>query len=59
MVPIMLVLFLSDNLRLLRQYGQQTVQLDTAYADETKLRRELERMIGARVHKVTVQHLDS
>ncbi|GAB2449524.1 Ca2+/Na+ antiporter [Conyzicola lurida] len=58
MALIVVVLFVGDNPRLFTQYRQQTVQLDTAYADETKLRLELERMLGAQVHKVTVQHLD-
>ena len=55
---IVVVLFVGDNPRLFAKYRQQTVQLDTAYADETRLRIELERMLGGRVHKVTVQHLD-
>jgi uncharacterized membrane protein YhiD involved in acid resistance len=58
MALIVVVLFIGDNPRLFKQYRQQTVQLDTAYCDETKLRLELERMLGATVHKVTVQHLD-
>jgi len=58
MALIVVVLFVGDHPRLYAKCGQQTVQLDTAYADETKLRLELERMLGARVHKVTVQHLD-
>jgi Ca2+/Na+ antiporter len=58
MALIVVVLFIGDNPRLFKQYRQQTVQLDTAYADETKLRLELERRLGARVHKVTVHHLD-
>ena len=58
MALIVVVLFVGDNPRLFKQYRQQTVQLDTAYSDETKLRLELERMLGATVHKVTVQHLD-
>jgi Ca2+/Na+ antiporter len=58
MALIVVVLFVGDNPRLFKQYRQQTVQLDTAYCDETKLRLELERMLGATVHKVTVQHLD-
>jgi Ca2+/Na+ antiporter len=58
MALIVVVLFVGDHPRLYAKYRQQTVQLDTAYADETKLRLELERMLGARVHKVTVQHLD-
>jgi len=58
MALIVVVLFVGDNPRLFAKYRQQTVQLDTAYADESRLRVELERMLGARVHKVTVQHLD-
>jgi len=58
MALIVLVLFVGDNPLLFKKYRHQTIQLDTAYADETKLRFELERMLGARVHKVTVQHLD-
>jgi hypothetical protein len=58
MALIVLVLSVGNNPRLFKQYRQQTVQLDTPYADETRLQLELERMLGARVHKVTVQHLD-
>jgi Ca2+/Na+ antiporter len=58
MALIVLVLFVGDNPRLFKKYRHQTIQLDTAFTDETKLRFELERMLGARVHKVTVQHLD-
>ena len=58
MALIVVVLFVGDHPRLYAKYRQQTVQLDTAYADETKLRSELERMLGGTVHKVTVQHLD-
>jgi Ca2+/Na+ antiporter len=58
MALIVLVLFVGDNPRLFKKYRHQTIQLDTAFTDESKLRFELERMLGARVHKVTVQHLD-
>jgi len=58
MALIVLVLFVGDNPRLFKKYRHQTIQLDTAFPDESKLRFELERMLGARVHKVTVQHLD-
>jgi len=58
MALIVVVLFVGDNPRLFKKYRHQTIQLDTAFTDETKLRFELERMLGARVHKVTVQHLD-
>jgi Ca2+/Na+ antiporter len=58
MALIVVVLFVGDNPRLFKQYRQQTVQLDTAYCDEITLRLELEQLLGATVHKVTVQHLD-
>ena len=58
MALIVLVLFVGDNPRLFKKYRHQTIQLDTAFTDESKLRFELERMLGARVHKVAVQHLD-
>lgn len=58
MVLIVAVLFVGDHPALFRRYRQQTVVLDTAYTDETALRAALERMLGARVHRVTVLHLD-
>lgn len=58
MALIVLVLFVGDSPRLFRQYRQQVIVLDTAYTDETALHAALERMLGARVHRVTVQHLD-
>ncbi|MGX5679996.1 DUF4956 domain-containing protein [Schumannella luteola] len=58
MALLLVTLFIGDNPALFRRYRQQTVVLDTAYTDETALRAALERMLGARVHRVTVQHLD-
>lgn len=58
MALIVLVLFVGDSPRLFRQYRQQVIVLDTAYTDETALHAALERMLGARVHRATVQHLD-
>ena len=55
---ILLVLFVGDNPHLFRRYRQQTVVLDTAHTDEAVLRATLERMLNAKVHRVTVQHLD-
>ena len=57
-VLILVVLFVGDNPRLFRRYRQQTVVLDTAYTDESVLKATLERLLNARVHRVTVQHLD-
>lgn len=58
MALVVLVLFVGDSPRLFRQYRQQVIVLDTAYTDETALHAALERMLGARVHRATVQHLD-
>jgi len=58
MALVMLVLFVGDNPRLFKQYRLQVVVLDTAYTNEVDLRLALERMLGGRVHRVTVQHLD-
>jgi len=58
MVLIVAVLFVGDHPALFRRYRMQTVVLDAAYADEAQLRAVLERMLGARVHRVTVHELD-
>lgn len=58
MALMLAVMFVGDHSRLFGRYRQQTVQLDTAYTDETALRAALERMLGATVHRVNVQHLD-
>lgn len=52
------VMAIGDHPGLLRRYRQQTIRLDRAVADEIELRAELEQLLGARVHRVTVQHLD-
>jgi len=58
MALMLAVMFVGDHSRLFGRYRQQTVQLDTAYTDEIALRAALERMLGATVHRVNVQHLD-
>lgn len=58
MVLLVLVMVVGDSPRLLPRYRQQTVVLDAAYTDELELRLALERLLGARVHSVTVQSLD-
>lgn len=55
---ILAVLFVGDHPALFRRYRLQCVTLDRAYADETELRQVLEGMLGARVHRVSVQRLD-
>jgi len=58
MALMLAVMFVGDHSRLFGRYRQQTVQLDAAYTDEIALRAALERMLGATVHRVNVQHLD-
>ena len=58
MALILAVLAVGDHPRLFGRYRAQTIQLDTAFTDETALTAHLEGLLGARVHQVTVQHLD-
>lgn len=58
MALIIAVMFVGDHPRLFGSYRQQSMQLDTAIADETQLTEHLERMLGARVRSVQVKHLD-
>jgi hypothetical protein len=58
-VLVVVVLAIGDSPRLFRRYRQQTIVMDTAYTNETVLRTELERMLGATVHRVNVLHLDT
>ena len=58
MALVVVVIGVGDSPRLFRRYRQQVVVLDTAYTDEDALRSALERRLDARVHRVTVQHLD-
>ncbi len=58
-VLVVAVLAVGDSPRLFRRYRQQTIVLDTAYTDELVLRSELERMLGASIHRVNVLHLDT
>lgn len=58
-VLIVAAIALGDAPRLFRRYRQQTMLVDAAYTDETALRAELERMLGGRVHRVAIQHVDT
>jgi MFS family permease len=55
---VLLVLFAGDHPRLFSRYRDQVMVLDSAYVDEVALRASIEGMLGARVHRVTVQNLD-
>ncbi|WP_066582786.1 DUF4956 domain-containing protein [Cellulomonas timonensis] len=58
MALILVVLAVGDHPRLFRQYRHQVVVLDVALADETALIAHLEGLLGAQVHRVSVQRLD-
>jgi hypothetical protein len=58
MALVVAVLAVGDSRLMLRRYRQQLVRLDQAYPDEAALRAALERMLGARVHRVAVRELD-
>ena len=58
MVLLLVVMLVGDHPRLFGTYRQQTMQLDTAYTDEALLTAALAVMLNARVHRVTVRHVD-
>lgn len=55
---VLVVIGVADQPGLLRRYRQQRIVLDAAYPDEAQLKGALERMLGGRVHRVTVLELD-
>ncbi len=59
MALILAALAVGDTPALFRRYRHQTMVLDTAYTDEVALQAELERMLGGRIHRVTIQHVDT
>ena len=58
MVLVVLSIFVGDYPGLFRRYRMQSMVLDTAYTDELRLKADLERMLGAKVHRVSIQHVD-
>ncbi|GGP66672.1 DUF4956 domain-containing protein [Saccharothrix coeruleofusca] len=58
MALIVVVMFLGDHRRLLRNYRHQILVLDSAITDHVALIAHLEQLLNARVHAVTVQRLD-
>jgi hypothetical protein len=58
MVLLVVVIYVGDHPKLFRRYRQQTIVLDRAFASEPALIEHLERLLAARVHRVTVQELD-
>jgi hypothetical protein len=57
-VLILAVMWVADHPALLARSRHQVVRLDRAITDETELRAELARRLGATVTAVTVQQLD-
>jgi MFS family permease len=58
MVLLLVVMLVGDHPKLFGTYRLQTMQLDKAYTDENALITALGEMLGARVHHVTVRHVD-
>jgi hypothetical protein len=58
MALVLAVVAVGDSPLLFSRYRHQTMVLDTAYTDETALRAELERLLGGRVHRVSITALD-
>ncbi|MDP3208815.1 MAG: DUF4956 domain-containing protein [Rhodoglobus sp.] len=58
MALLLVVMLVGDHPRLFGTYRLQTMQLDSAYTDEASLIAALTVMLGARVHHVTVRHVD-
>ena len=55
---LVLVMYGADHPRLLRRHRRQVMVLDSAFTDEAALIAQLEGLLGARVHQVTVQRVD-
>lgn len=55
---VLVVMYLGDHPRLFRSYQRQVIVLDNAVIDRVALIAQLERILGARVHKATVERVD-
>ncbi len=58
MAAIIAALYVGDHPALLTGYRLQEITLDRAFTDEQSLTSALEEMLGGRVHRVKVRHLD-
>jgi hypothetical protein len=58
MALVVAAVFVAGHPRLLSRYRQQLMVVDTAFPDEGALIAHLEGLLGARVHRVTVQRVD-
>jgi Domain of unknown function (DUF4956) len=57
-VGILLAVFVGDHPRIIEANRYQTVLLDQAHTDDTKLRSELATLLNAHIHRVDVLKLD-
>ena len=55
---IVVALYIGDHPLLFGAYRSKTITLDTAYLDEATVRRRLEEMLDARVHRVSIRKVD-
>lgn len=58
MAAILLAVGIGDHPRLFARYRHQIVTLDRAIGDEREARTELEALLGARVHRLTIRGVD-
>jgi Domain of unknown function (DUF4956) len=58
MALVVAALFVGDHPRLFSNYRRELVVLDRAFTDEGELRAELERRLGATIHRFSVTKLD-
>jgi hypothetical protein len=58
MGALLAAIFVGDHPKLFAGYRVQTITLDAAYTDEAALKRRLEQMLNARVHRVSVRSVD-
>ena len=58
MLAVLAALAVGDSGHLLSRYRVQTITLDTACTDERVLRRTLEDLLGAKVHRMKVRRVD-
>lgn len=58
MVLVLVVLAIGDHPRLFGSYRQQSLRIDRALVNERELTAHVERLLGARVRRVTVRQLD-
>ncbi|MEZ5226628.1 MAG: DUF4956 domain-containing protein [Acidimicrobiales bacterium] len=58
MAALLAVLYIGDHGRLLGRYRSQRMNLDRAFTDENQLIAHLERLLSAKVHRITVRRVD-